>query len=1808
MFKRKNKFVLFFSLIVLLMVIPVSFASTNGTDLALDVESPVVSISEEDMLKASNDYYFDASLENDTGDGSLEKPYKYLTADRIKANCNIHLANGRYDLDSSKNIELVSIIGHDADKTVIAYGGQGFIVKNSLTLQNVTLLDCTIQNRGKITATNTIFSQGIGGSDSYGNRYGGAIYNNENYENTVLTISNCTFTDNYATYGGAIYMIYGTLDVSNSVFIGNSAYSYGGAIACDYANKVTISKSKFYNSSSLIDAGGAIYIKDSEFSGNTLEFVNSSANYGGAITTLKTTVDLSNIHCLNSSAVFDGGAIYHMYGNFTLTGSNLQYNHALNGGALFAVKSGALNVKNNRFEHNNASCAGAVYSLLNTLEVSLTNYNWYLDNTAEINKDVYVTDKFNLNLGNGSYAMFKVNPSSVGDLPSKFSLVDEGYVTVAKDQKNGGNCWAFAPVTALESCILKISNVTYDFSEENIKNLMALYSNYGWDHNYGVTLDTNNGGFDMMSWAYLSSWLGPINDMDDVYDALSTLSPVFNSIVHVQNIVDVTPKYSGDRDTIKTALMKYGAVVTAMYYNYNYYNFNTHSYWYKDDYSPNHAVTIVGWDDNYSKSNFKSGSSIEGDGAWIVRNSWGSDWGDKGDFYISYYDNIFLNPQRAIAYTFILNDTIALDKNYQYDIAGVTDYFYNAPSSVLYKNLYTSTDDEFLAAVSTYFEKLTNWTVTVKVNGEFKTFKSGISNSGYYTFYLDEFVPLKKGDIFEVIFNITTDGSAGFPISEAVALTSKIYSAGTSYASWDGENWVDLYDFEFKYSSHSYNSQVACIKAFTFLNPIETSLSLNISYNLTNPVNITVTVIDQYGNLVSYGNVTLNLSGIEYVLNLSDGKASMRYDFEKVSNNVSAVFGAVGYSPSYAEDSVVFPKTKVDLDLEIFQTLNDAVLDITCLNEINATLIININDKSSESRLINGKTRINLINLSNGVYNINITLPVDSIYECEDIIDSFVVNVSKTRIIADDLTFGEREVGKLNVTLVDENSNPLANRLLNFKLGNYSFIGISDEEGKYTLPLFLENGEYGCYVEFNGDNNHFKSNATVNISVEKFIKEPTRVLINLTDAKVGDDVNVGIRVLNASGDVLVMFDGVSSRVSLDDNGSAVFVVESIGAGGHVLDVVYLGSDIYEMSNASEVIEVSKLSSNVNLTVGSAVVGGDVDVVINVPGASGDVLVMFDGVSSRVSLDDNGSAVFVVESIGAGGHVLDVVYLGSDIYEMSNASEVIEVSKLSSNVNLTVGSAVVGEDVNVDICVLNASGDVLVMFDGVSNRVSLDENGTAGFVIESIGAGSHVLDVVYLGSDVYEVSNASASIIVSKLSSDVNLTVGSAVVGEDIDVVISVPGASGDVLVMFDGVSNRVSLDENGTASFVIEKIGVGRHVLDVVYLGSDIYEMSNASEVIDVSKLTSDIKLTIGDIKIGIDTPISIEIPGATGEVHIYFDENETVRQLTDGKTDFNVSGLAVGNHNIHIIYLGDDTHDWAYLNKFIPASAISSRFTNMTVDGKGLISAVLVDGFGNIVPNAEIIYKIANTTYSNFTDENGEFAIKINSNAVVEINYCGDDLILPADIAITINNLAPIRSSTTVVGDNYTQPAIEYKLGERGGNFTVQLLDQNGKPLSNKTVYIGYNGKCLERTTDENGFARVQINLVAENRLTFAVAFLGDEYYNATMSVYLITITKKAVKIDAQPKTYKASAKTKSYTVTLTTDKNQFDGKTYFGEGKKVTMTVNGKTYSAKTDSNGHATFKLNMSKKGTYSATISYAGDNTYASAKSTAKITIN
>ncbi len=192
-------------------------------------------------------------------------------------------------------------------------------------------------------------------------------------------------------------------------------------------------------------------------------------------------------------------------------------------------------------------------------------------------------------------------------------------------------------------------------------------------------------------------------------------------------------------------------------------------------------------------------------------------------------------------------------------------------------------------------------------------------------------------------------------------------------------------------------------------------------------------------------------------------------------------------------------------------------------------------------------------------------------------------------------------------------------------------------------------------------------------------------------------------------------------------------------------------------------------------------------------------------------------------------------------------------------------------------------------------------------------------------------------------------------------------------------------------------------------------------------------------------------------------------------------------------------------------------------------------------------------------------------------------------------------REITSIDYKNMTTTAVDtVSDGRIGKYFTIILKDSEGKALAGKLVQIGFNGKIYDRVTDNKGQAKLQINLAKAGTYTFAVSYLGDDQYNGSFIVAKIVVNKQKASLTVPAKSYKTSA-TKTLTATFKSAKGNPV------KGKKVTFTINGKTYTATTNAKGVATVKVSLNKKGTYSFTAKFAGDNTYAAISKTAKLTI-
>ena len=641
--------------------------------------------------------------------------------------------------------------------------------------------------------------------------------------------------------------------------------------------------------------------------------------------------------------------------------------------------------------------------------------NFINDMWGNINSNGISTSSGTINLvkTNMYTPIYNNNINSNPIIKDKYDLRNDGYVSSIKNQF-GNSCWAHAALSALESCILKATGIEYDFSEIKLSNLADEY--------LGTSGNRNGRGNIYMSMGYINSWLGTVKENSNSDD----------SIINVQNIYIIFP--DNFEKGVKEAILKYGGVVASYYSVDKYYNENNY-YNYEVNNETNHEITIIGWDDNYNKNNFKN--SPKSNGAWICKNSYGSRFGDKGYFYISYYDKTLgkLNP----SYTFILNDSTKYNKNYQYDIQ-ITNVLNDYNS---YKNIFTSEGNENLVAISSYFDKYVTYTISINANNKVYTQTFTPNSNGYFTVKLKNAIPLSKGQKFEVIIKNPYNY---FYICNESKITKKL-PEGVSYVSKDdGRTWIDAV---------TKHKSVCCIKTFTTTTSNLKNRPTIIAKDLTKYYKGNEKLEVKLNNALN-NRIDITLNDVLYHKTVTDGVLSMN----------------IGLPSGKYATIIAYSDSNFDLKVTILITINPTIIgkditkyykngtqySVTCYDS-NGNLLKNSNVQFN----INGVMYTRTTN-SEGIATLNINLlPEKYIITAkntktnENCANKIVV---KTILQAHDLTKRYGTSDPFTVTLLNGEGKGYANQNIKININGVIYTRTTDNNGVAHLNINLPPNTY----------------------------------------------------------------------------------------------------------------------------------------------------------------------------------------------------------------------------------------------------------------------------------------------------------------------------------------------------------------------------------------------------------------------------------------------------------------------------------------------------------------------------------------------------------------------------------------------------------------------------------------------------------------------------------------------------------------------------------------------------------------------------
>ncbi len=460
-------------------------------------------------------------------------------------------------------------------------------------------------------------------------------------------------------------------------------------------------------------------------------------------------------------------------------------------------------------------------------------------------------------------------------MPSDYNISTiKKYIPPVKNQNPLGTCWDFASINVLESSLLKkddeTDNTKYDFSENHVRYATSNRN----DNIYGFDRDPDGGGNFNMVRAYLTRSVanGPVEEDNDPYDYLPYSRGGTRTLVETESypksniyvkdtieMPDLTTEYTESQratriEKIKELVYDYGSVYMHTAINSSNMNYSTYSYYNPSVEAITHAVAIVGWDDNYAVSNFKTGQQPTYPGAFLIKNSWGTGWGLNGYYYMSYE---CANNFPGIATISDVDSRDFYDNLYEYDELGKGGSFgYGKAHSALGANVYErkSNNDEYLTAVSTYINADDSYVKVYACDG-------------------DDFTKLQEVNIL----NQGSKSSLGYYVKNAGSVTLEIaddiYLAGDKYIV-AVELYNENYSFMMPTESTPKATSLQCQQGQSYY-------ASSISNLKTSPI-----VMSTGSDNICLKSFTKNVEAVDKMWNFSDSEfANIRYLTNKSEYN-----------------------------------------------------------------------------------------------------------------------------------------------------------------------------------------------------------------------------------------------------------------------------------------------------------------------------------------------------------------------------------------------------------------------------------------------------------------------------------------------------------------------------------------------------------------------------------------------------------------------------------------------------------------------------------------------------------------------------------------------------------------------------------------------------------------------------------------------------------------------------------------------------------------------------------------------------------
>ena len=560
-------------------------------------------------------------------------------------------------------------------------------------------------------------------------------------------------------------------------------------------------------------------------------------------------------------------------------------------------------------------------------------------------------------------------------------------------------------------------------------------------------------------------------------------------------------------------------------------------------------------------------------------------------------------------------------------------------------------------------------------------------------------------------------------------------------------------------------------------------------------------------------------------------------------------------------------------------------------------------------------------------------------------------------------------------------------------------------------------------------------------------------------------------------------------------------------------------------------------------------------------------IQFTSADSKNSIVDNNVIIsgkdYAISVAGTNTSITDNYIISKDYYgngavtSKSNDTIIENNTPAGASINTDISASInKNATIKIDVLPFDANGNVTIKFNGKSETVSFNASQTIVYDLGVLGIGDYEVTVIYNGNAKYNATNITKTFSIGKIS-DYNVTLNTTdvVAGENSTLVIILPEDATGVVNVTVGKDSYKANVTDGVASVKINSLIAGDYKVNVTYSGDKTYEVSN--NVFNLAVNPMKVNLNISDVVMFYRdgtrmVAILTDIKGnPIANATVYFTINgKTYARTTDTNGTASLAiNLISKIYNATILYNGSDIYD--KFSKNITVTVNPTILANDTVlmymDGTVFVAKFL-DKTGKALTNASVKFNINGVFYTRITDNDGVAKLNIRLRPGSYIltaynNVTGEE----KGFDITVKSL--------IVANDLTK----YYLNAT--RFEATIYNKNGTLAINKNVTFNINGVFYTRQTNENGVARLNINLRPGNYIITTI-FEGLTIGNN------INVLPTLVTSDLSMKYL---------------DGSKFTAQTLDGQGnplanQNVSFNINGVLYQKVTDKEGIASLNITL------------------------------